>query len=495
MVDIIAAMDFLNEASVRELLTMSGIDEHLRLEFKRQLNSGSVAEKAELAKDVAEMCNTPGGGYLLFGFDDNGSPVGINPYDFEADRVAQIITDRCQFASQGIDVRQLKYTCGQSTYDIGVISVPESRFELPASFKDKNGRVQVPIRVGAVTSFLSPIEAIQYYRQKRRLVLPESAKLDLPSMGVYDPTLLTKKSNISFKRRPFEGMVSMTWPAVPVYLPYAPRFSKGQAVLSSNCGTILERDWLTKLAEVEGEIQRHHGILAQCWTIRNWELISPLPKEMDYVLGPSIACLKETMDSGQIREHAYFGWAVLAYRQILYIVSGQLNGALHMRVYLLYIPQSNEFVSLHDGVVSTKGRDLLFTELEGRDIIDWTGITYSGISQDTQKNPNEIPAKLICYIGSPNKPSDFRIRGLTVLRLERITEVEVMGDKKTDLLPVFSNSLLPCYVSSKVGQVNEGKLNGQNAKLSHLVIDCHIFPESESLVYLFTANAGLYYSD
>ncbi len=495
MVDIIAVMDFLNEESVRELLKKSGVDEHLRLEFKRQLNLRSASEKAELAKDVAEMCNTPGGGYLLFGFDDHGSPVGINPHDFEADSVGQVISGRCEFASSGIDVRLLKYSVGQSTYDIGVISVPESQFELPTSFRDRNGRVQVPVRVVAVTSLLSPIEAMQYYRQKRRLVLPESAKVDLPSMGVYDPTLLTKRPNFSFKRQPFEPMVSMTWPAVPVYLPYAPRFSKGQAVLSSNCGTLLERDWLTKLAEIESEIQRHHGILTQCWTIRNWELISPLPKEMDYVLGPSIACLKETMDSGQIKEHAYFGWAVLAYRQILYIVSGQLNGPLYMHAYLLYVPQSNEFVCLDDGIVSAKGRDLSFTELEGRDIIDWTGITYSGISQDAQESPNAIPAKLICYIGSPNKSSDFRVRGLTVLRLERITEVKVTGDKKTGLLPVFSNSLLPCYVSSKAGQVNEGEVDDENAKLSHLVIDCHIFPNSESLVYLFTANAGLYYSD
>jgi len=257
--DIITLMNFLNDESIHELLKQSGITENLRLELKQQLNLNSVAEKAEVAKDVAEMCNTPGGGCLLYGFDDDGNLVGINPSNFQSDKVAQIIADRCQFTSPGIDVRTLRYPSTQFTYDIGVISVPESWFDSPASFRDKNGKTQVPTRVGAVTKLLSPIESIEYYKQKRRLVLPEFAKVELPSMGVYDPTFSTRKPSLSLKRHPFERMVSTTWPAVPVYLPYAPKFSNAQSALLANCGTIVEQNWLNRLAEIEGEIQKHHG--------------------------------------------------------------------------------------------------------------------------------------------------------------------------------------------------------------------------------------------
>lgn len=339
-------MNFLNDESIHELLKQSGISENLRLELKRQLNLDSDADKAEFAKDIAEMCNTPGGGCLVYGFDNDGNLVGINPDDFQRDRLAQIIADRCQYTSPGIDIRTLRYPPGQSTHDIGITSVPESRFDSPASFRDKNGKTQVPTRVGAVTKYLSPTEAIEYYKQKRRVVSPEFIKVDLPSMGVYNADFSIKESSINLKRQPFESMISTAWPAVPVFLPYAPKFTSAQTALMVNCGTIVEQDWLNRLAEVENEIQRHHGILTQCWTIRNWELISPLPKEMDYVLGPSIACLKATLDSGQIKQHAYFSWAALAYRQILYVVSGHLNSPLHMRAYMTYIPAGNEFVCL-----------------------------------------------------------------------------------------------------------------------------------------------------
>ena len=72
-------------------------DESNRVEFKREISLESEKEKSEFAKDVSALANTFGG-YILFGKEDKrqgGRIVGIDPQTYDADKMQQVIAQRC----------------------------------------------------------------------------------------------------------------------------------------------------------------------------------------------------------------------------------------------------------------------------------------------------------------------------------------------------------------------------------------------------------------
>jgi hypothetical protein len=72
-------------------------DESNTLEFKREINLESETAKSEFAKDVSALANTFGGS-ILFGKEDKrqgGRIIGINPQTYDADKMQQIIAQRC----------------------------------------------------------------------------------------------------------------------------------------------------------------------------------------------------------------------------------------------------------------------------------------------------------------------------------------------------------------------------------------------------------------
>ena len=72
-------------------------DESDRVEFKREINLESEKEKLEFAKDVSSLANAFGG-FILFGKEDKrqgGRILGINVQTYDAEKMQQIISQRC----------------------------------------------------------------------------------------------------------------------------------------------------------------------------------------------------------------------------------------------------------------------------------------------------------------------------------------------------------------------------------------------------------------
>lgn len=92
----------MNETDLKRLLQKYQSEEKPNLDLKREINLSTKKEKVELSKDVAAMCNLPNGGYILYGFENDSTPVGIVPSTFDDKQIAQIISNRCLLPSPGI---------------------------------------------------------------------------------------------------------------------------------------------------------------------------------------------------------------------------------------------------------------------------------------------------------------------------------------------------------------------------------------------------------
>lgn len=88
-------MDERKSGRIEKLLSQQ--DETNSFEFKREINLESEKEKSEFAKDVSALANTFGG-FILFGKEDKrqgGRMVGIDPQTYDADKMQQVIAQRC----------------------------------------------------------------------------------------------------------------------------------------------------------------------------------------------------------------------------------------------------------------------------------------------------------------------------------------------------------------------------------------------------------------
>jgi hypothetical protein len=72
--------------NMKELLQRYRKKEGSDLDFKRELDLTSISKKIELSKDIAAMCEL--GGYILFGFENDGTPVGIDPNTFKEEQIS-----------------------------------------------------------------------------------------------------------------------------------------------------------------------------------------------------------------------------------------------------------------------------------------------------------------------------------------------------------------------------------------------------------------------
>ncbi|MBS4024046.1 MAG: putative DNA binding domain-containing protein [Clostridia bacterium] len=81
-------------ARLQQLLTR---DEGPKLDFKSQLSLRTEGEKKELSKLVSAIANSRGGrGYIVFGVEDKTKRItGINPKNFQEEKIQQIISSRC----------------------------------------------------------------------------------------------------------------------------------------------------------------------------------------------------------------------------------------------------------------------------------------------------------------------------------------------------------------------------------------------------------------
>lgn len=81
---------------------LSEVRESRALDFKRKLDVDSTAEWCEIIKDVVAMANS-GGGIIVIGLDDNGSPCGWDPKPL-LDQDPAILVDRiAKFTGEQFD--------------------------------------------------------------------------------------------------------------------------------------------------------------------------------------------------------------------------------------------------------------------------------------------------------------------------------------------------------------------------------------------------------
>jgi hypothetical protein len=478
----------MSPVNIKEILQRHGKGERPNVDFKRELDLTSTLKKVELAKDIAAMCEL--GGYILFGFENDGRPLGIDPVTFDEEQISQVIANRCLYPSHGIAAELIDYEENGINYTVGVISVPESSFELPTCFKDKNGNWKAPVRVGSTTSYLTPTEAIEYYKAKRKDRPPKFLPIDIDNAAVYSLDFSDKNPYLSFRAKPLESFGEFM-PSIPIPLSFVPQLYRVKPVLKCWCGSIAGEDWLSRLLEVEQKIREHHsGIIAETWGIRNWELIGPLPNVMEYFIGPSIVSLKETVEELEIRKYSYFGWAAVAFKQILYVCSGQMNHLLDLDVYLPYVPKSNEFVSVSSSGVTTERQNLWFSEVDGIDIADFSGIRYWSTDYPTKEDLMKLPsARIAGYMGSPRSDDTFKIKGLHVLALSEDCReiVKDKGGKYGEFISSIERGTLPSYVDSKLVERESDEV-----KLTHLRMNVQFFSGTFSTVHLLSVRAGIH---
>jgi hypothetical protein len=152
-----------------ELLRAAGGREHPGIDFKRDIQVRTTAQKAELAKDVALQANLPEGGNLAYGVDESGNPVGLLD-DPDPDLVASILVNRLQFAPPGIDCRVVPYQDplpGRKPVLLW-IRIPPNCYTIGTCFLAEDGNLRMPIRVDSLTKYLNPAESASLNLQRDR---------------------------------------------------------------------------------------------------------------------------------------------------------------------------------------------------------------------------------------------------------------------------------------------------------------------------------------
>ena len=227
------------------------------------------------------------------------------------------------------------------------------------------------------------------------------------------------------------------------------------------------------------------------WCIRNGDLLSPLPEKMEYFFGSSIDNLERTINEQDIRKYAYIGWVVVAYKQIVYVLSGQMNNMLNMNVYLPYVPKSNLFVCRSESRIGVAPQNLWFSEIQGENVFEYSEIKYWSSDYPSDELLEAQPtARIIGYIGSPNDSSPFKIKGLHILEIEEDCKeiIKTEGREYGEIVSSFEPSIIPAYVSSKLIKRDEK----EKIKITHLKMDVQRFHDMHTIIHLINIDAGVY---
>ncbi len=201
--------------AAKELLDLLGRahgTEHPDLDFKRELTVETPGQKAEFAKDVALQANLSDGGSLVYGLDDVGKPVGLDSIP-DVDTLASILANRLQFNPPGIDIEviELPTSPGGETAQVLWIRIPPNRYDIPTAFFASDASWKMPVRVGTVTKYLSPVEAASY-RSMRSRSQSESSPIRGPSREEWgEPDSVTE--TIETNLLPIMRVPSTVWTA------------------------------------------------------------------------------------------------------------------------------------------------------------------------------------------------------------------------------------------------------------------------------------------
>lgn len=144
-------------------------DETDTVEFKREINLESDREKAEFAKDLSALANTFGG-HIVFGKEDKkqgGRIVGITPQSYDAEKMQQIISQRCYpppvFSAELIE-KDGKW--------FGLLEIPNSDLKPIEIVQTRD----VWIRRGKITDKATQKERERMATEKQQLNIRQEAK-------------------------------------------------------------------------------------------------------------------------------------------------------------------------------------------------------------------------------------------------------------------------------------------------------------------------------
>lgn len=151
---------------LKRLLSKAKDTERPDIEFKRTISIETVAQKAEFAKDIALQANLDNGGNIIYGVDNDGAIVGLS-FNCKKDDLANVLVNRLFYAPPGIEIIPVTLeTISGGPAELIWIRIPPSKYAMLTSFLGSDGTWKTPVRIDTVTKYLSPPEAVDYYRKK-----------------------------------------------------------------------------------------------------------------------------------------------------------------------------------------------------------------------------------------------------------------------------------------------------------------------------------------
>lgn len=472
-------MEHLNEDDVVRLIK-NNPNESTEVEFKERLSLDTHSNRFELAKDITAMASALGGKILL-GVTKKGDIVGIDPSTFDLQRMHDVLNNRAihyvDFDGLLVDMPGVG-----PNVKVGVIVVEKSANPPVCIWSPDRTRIMAYRRQGNTIKQLNADE-VKKLSQESVPRAPSWHRIDTKQTGVFSYDFCRRESFFEWYMAPEQDRI---WaPVLPVPLPFLP-LADGMGV-RAYCGGV-SGGWLEALEEVERQIDRHHGIIAECWTIRNSPLLAPLPEKMQYFTGPSVECLIDALKHEKIHRHSYLSCVFLAYRNLLYVFQGQMNNVVDMSVYSSNIPARPKVIKLVNQKAALSETDFSFINLRAKKGDLWRGISIIGAGHPTREELEAQPnAELLGYIGQRTEGS-FKVRGVHIFKIsEELRKIIRESGEEGRFLTQADPPFLFSHVSSRMSE--EDKVN---VKITGLRLTLQAFDSTNSTTLIMTADCGIY---
>lgn len=474
-------MKHLNEDDVLRIIRENS-EESTEVEFKELLNLKTHTDKLEFAKDISAMANALGG-TILYGVTKKGIVIGIDPKTFDLQKMHDIINNRAvhyiDFNGQLIEMLNTA-----PNVKVGVIIVEKNTNPPVCVWSSDHTRLIAYRRQGNTIKELNADE-IKNLSKEGILRLPSWHRINLKETGVFNYDFSKRESSFEWFMAPEQDRI---WgPVLPVPMPYIP-FTDGIGVMT-NCGGTGGR-WLEILREIEVQIDKNHGIVAECWTIRNNRLLGPLPESMQYFTGPSVECLSDKLNDKRIDKYGYLSCVFLAYPNLLYVFQGQMNNLMALNVYSSSIPARPLIIKIEDQKAVLNESSLSFITLEAKriNVVEWSGIP-SIVDQSTQNAVQTLSeVEILGYIGQRTE-SPFKIKGLYILKAnsEIINAIKEKDGEEGTFLAKSKPPILFCHLLSRRSEDDK-----KNVELTTLNLTLRRLNSILSTTLIITAECGIF---
>jgi hypothetical protein len=468
----------LNEDDVKGLIRENP-DESTEVEFKEKLSLTTPSDKFEFAKDISAMANAFGG-KILVGITKKGVIVGIDLTTFDPQRMHDVMNNRAihfvDFEGKLVDMPS-----SGPCVKVGVIRVEKSTNPPVCIWSRDHAKLVAYRREGNTIKELNPDE-IKKLSQEGVPRAPSWHTIDPKETGVFNYDFSQREPFFEWYTVPEQDRIS---PVLPVPIPFL-HLADGIG-LRAYCGGV-SGGWLETLREVEEQIDKHHGIIAECWTIRNSQLLWPLPENMQYFTGPSVRCLTDTLEDKRIDKYGYLSCVFLAHPQLLYLFQGEMNNIMDLNVYSSSIPARSRVVKIVDHQATLSETGFSFINLQSK-TMNVDGISFIGADHPTERELDAQPnAELVGYIGQRSE-GPFKVRGLHIFKTSEELRgiIREKGGEEGRFLTQTEPSILFSHVSSRMSEEDK-----RNVKITGLRLALHAFSSTNSTTLTVAADCGIY---